>query len=140
MNAFEQRFQNDLLGLGWISRFGWLRTAELGPLIWPNDTYARTRTDRLARAVVYDNQAMVQADAVSQVLQRLNNIGWQENEIGCLVSHYGKQIATVWEDATMGWSYSIKDDHALCAHTKAQAMRGCAELISEVRVELMTGG
>ena len=49
MNAFEQRDQNDLLGLGWINRFGWLRTAELGPLIWPKDRYAVDRTNRITR-------------------------------------------------------------------------------------------
>ena len=81
-------------------------------------------------AVVYEDPAIVHADRVSQVLQRLNNIGWQEDEAGFYVSHYGKQIATVWEDEVEGWSYDINHEPASHAGSKAQAMRGCAALIS----------
>ena len=49
MNSYEQRTRNDREGLQWINRFGTLRTAELGRYVWPNDTYARTRADRIAR-------------------------------------------------------------------------------------------
>jgi hypothetical protein len=331
MNAFEQRYHNDLDGLSWISRFGWLRTAELGPLIWPGDAYARTRADRMVRGwiarhlviarplpdgagralvlsargaqllteagieaqsgkdigelldgrwqapatwrhdlisagvlaelyargyqvsperelrrlngglvkipdglawndqgivlwletenarksgasmtalaqticaisagggailngrrvthamvafvagaederryqldhkkrvsnaialvarqdvrliwakcsllgcgvdtVVYEDPAIVAADQVSQVLQRLNNIGWQVNEAGFYVSHYGEQIATVWEDEVDGWSFAIDDAPASLAGSKAQAMRGCAAVISGSKVK-----
>jgi hypothetical protein len=47
--SFDQRLSNDISGLTWISKFGWLRTAELGRLMWPNDMYARTRADRVVR-------------------------------------------------------------------------------------------
>lgn len=47
--SFDQRLSNDISGLTWISKFGWLRTAELGRLMWPNDRYARTRADRVVR-------------------------------------------------------------------------------------------
>lgn len=47
--GFEMRHENDVVGLGWIHRFGWLRSAELGRLMWPGDTYARTRADRVIR-------------------------------------------------------------------------------------------
>lgn len=50
MNSYEQRKQNDQLGLTWVNTFGSLRTAELGKLMWPNDPHARTRTDRVARS------------------------------------------------------------------------------------------
>lgn len=50
MNSQQQRKQNDLEGLGWINAFGGLRTAELGRLMWPNESYSRTRTDRVARS------------------------------------------------------------------------------------------
>lgn len=47
--SFDQRLSNDLRGLSWLTKFGWLRTAELGRLMWPSDTYARTKADRVAR-------------------------------------------------------------------------------------------
>lgn len=50
MNAYEQRKQNDLQGLGWVNRFGWIRTTELGPLLWPGNPSARHQADRLARS------------------------------------------------------------------------------------------
>ncbi len=48
MNAFEKRKQNDIDGLSWVHRFGWIRTTELGPLLWPGSA-ARHQADRLAR-------------------------------------------------------------------------------------------
>lgn len=50
MNVHELSFQNDIQGLSWLHRFGWLRTHELGPLLWPSNTAARHRADRLARS------------------------------------------------------------------------------------------
>ncbi|MRR50361.1 MAG: hypothetical protein EG825_05520 [Rhodocyclaceae bacterium] len=47
--GFELRHQNDVKGLLWIHRFGWLRSAELGRLIWPLDRFSRTRADRIIR-------------------------------------------------------------------------------------------
>lgn len=49
MDAYAQSRTNDLVGLGWLSRFGWLRTAELGLLLWPTSRSARQQADRLAR-------------------------------------------------------------------------------------------
>ena len=49
MDAHAQRRINDRDGLTWLARFGWLRTTELGPLLWPNST-ARQQADRLARS------------------------------------------------------------------------------------------
>lgn len=50
MSPHEQSFQNDTNGLSWLHRFGWLRTHELGPLLWPSNSEARHRADRLARS------------------------------------------------------------------------------------------
>lgn len=47
--GFEQRHANDIEGLLWIHRFGWLRSIELGRLMWPTDKHARTRADRIIR-------------------------------------------------------------------------------------------
>ncbi len=47
--GFELRHENDVLGLAWVHRFGWLRSAELGRLMWPAEKHARTRTDRVIR-------------------------------------------------------------------------------------------
>jgi hypothetical protein len=46
------RERNDVRGLAYIDRFGWLRSVELGRLMWPNDTYSRTRADRVIRGWV----------------------------------------------------------------------------------------
>jgi len=59
MNGYEQRKQNDTKGLTWVAAFGGLRSAELGRLMWPNDDYARTRTDRAARSWVERGLVMV---------------------------------------------------------------------------------
>lgn len=48
-SGFNQRHENDIAGLLWIHRFGWLRSVELGRLMWPRDRYARTRADRIIR-------------------------------------------------------------------------------------------
>ena len=50
MNAYEQRKQNDVTGLAWVNRFGWIRTTELGPLLWPGNPSARHQADRLVRS------------------------------------------------------------------------------------------
>lgn len=48
-SGFEIRHDNDAAGLRWIHIFGWLRSAELGPLLWPGQQYARTQADRVIR-------------------------------------------------------------------------------------------
>lgn len=50
MNPHSQSIQNDLDGLSWLHRFGWLRSHELGPLLWPSSRYARHQAHRLARS------------------------------------------------------------------------------------------
>lgn len=50
MDPFEQRRLNDTDGLHWLSRWGWLRTTELGQLLWPGNATARHQADRLARS------------------------------------------------------------------------------------------
>ena len=50
MDPFEQRRLNDVEGLHWLSRWGWLRTTELGPLLWPGNPTARHQADRLVRS------------------------------------------------------------------------------------------
>ena len=85
--GFELRHENDVLGLGWIHRFGWLRSAELGRLMWPNDKHARTRADRvirgwLDRKLVIERQlpdgarrAVVLSEAGARFLQDLGSGG-----------------------------------------------------------------
>lgn len=46
----EQRRLNDANGLFFVHQFGWLRTAELGKLLWPNSPASRQAADRLARS------------------------------------------------------------------------------------------
>jgi len=46
----EQRRLNDANGLLFVHQFGWLRTAELGKLLWPNSPASRQAADRLVRS------------------------------------------------------------------------------------------
>ena len=51
MNGYEQQAQNDYSGLLWIKKFLWLRSYELGMLLWPGDpSWSRTRADRVIRS------------------------------------------------------------------------------------------
>lgn len=50
MNAHEQRRRNDATGLHHLHCFGWLRTVELGKLMWPQSPASRQAADRLARS------------------------------------------------------------------------------------------
>ena len=45
----QQRRRNDAMGLHFIHQFDWLRTAELGHLLWPHSPASRQAADRLAR-------------------------------------------------------------------------------------------
>lgn len=46
----EQRRLNDANGLLFVHQFGWLRTAELGKLLWPDSPASRQAADRLVRS------------------------------------------------------------------------------------------
>lgn len=51
-DGYAQRRQNDLIGLRLINDFRWMRTTELGPLMWQDidrDT-ARHKADRVVRS------------------------------------------------------------------------------------------
>lgn len=50
MTPFQQREQNDIDGLLFIHRFSWLRTLELGKLMWPGNASSRHQADRLVRS------------------------------------------------------------------------------------------
>ena len=47
--SHEQRRLHDANGLLFVYQFGWLRTAELGKLLWPHSAASRQAADRLAR-------------------------------------------------------------------------------------------
>lgn len=49
MTPTEQHLQNDLDGLQFIHQFTWLRTHELGPLLWPSSHHSRHQANRLVR-------------------------------------------------------------------------------------------
>lgn len=48
----QQRRLNDANGLLFVYKFGWLRTVELGKLLWPKSSASRQAADRLARSWV----------------------------------------------------------------------------------------
>ena len=49
MNQHHQRRLKDAQGLSFLHQFGWLRTCELGKLMWPDIVSSRQSADRLAR-------------------------------------------------------------------------------------------
>lgn len=107
--SMDQRHDNDLWGLEWIYRFVWLRSLELGRLMWPDDTYARTRTDRVirgwrARGLVIERQlpngagrAITLAEAGARLLRDEKNIDvrsgkdWGETKDGKWVPKHSWQ-------------------------------------------------
>ncbi|MEN5424184.1 hypothetical protein ABE607_15045 [Comamonas aquatica] len=52
MKPLDQHRHNDVLGLRWISDFGWLRAAELGALMFPG-VHAHKQAERLVRGWVH---------------------------------------------------------------------------------------
>lgn len=42
--------QNDVNGLNWLHKFGWLRPTELGRLLWPSSNTSKHQADRLVRS------------------------------------------------------------------------------------------
>lgn len=50
MTPHEQRRLKDALGLHFVHQFGWLRTAEIGKLLWPQSPAGRQAADTLARS------------------------------------------------------------------------------------------
>jgi hypothetical protein len=59
MDAYEESRRNDRDGLRFLDDFGWLRTVELGGLLWPNNKSSRQQADRLARRWVNLNLVLV---------------------------------------------------------------------------------
>lgn len=49
-SPLEQRLRNDLQGLQWIHKFGWLGATELGYLLWTGNASARHQANRLTRS------------------------------------------------------------------------------------------
>lgn len=47
--GFLQRAANDINGLTWLHKFNWLRSVELGRLLWKNNLNARNYADRVIR-------------------------------------------------------------------------------------------
>jgi hypothetical protein len=75
--------------------------------------------------------ATIQSSLGTQILVRLNNVGWRE-EHGCLVCYYDKHKAEIWEDDLMGWSYTINDQPAKLASNQTEAKHGCASWLAEI--------
>lgn len=59
MDSYEESRRNDREGLRFIHNFGWLRTAELGGLMWPKNKSSRQQADRLSRRWVARNLVIV---------------------------------------------------------------------------------
>jgi hypothetical protein len=59
MDSFEESRRNDRDGLRFLDDFGWLRTVELGGLLWPRNKSSRQQADRLARRWIDLNLVLV---------------------------------------------------------------------------------
>ncbi|MHA6915166.1 hypothetical protein ACQUJO_18790 [Ralstonia pseudosolanacearum] len=113
MNQHDQRRLKDARGLFFLHQFAWLRTAELGKLMWPDMASSRQLADRLARdwlarrlVIARDlpgsaGRALVLATAGVRLLAEQG-----------IVAASGKDIGKLAED---GWSPPLTWRHDLLA-------------------------
>ena len=114
ISPFEQRRLKDAKGLLFVYQFGWLRTAELGKLMWPDSPDNRHAADRLVRSWIERQLVIVRElpDGAGRALV-LATAGVRllaENGIkaGC-----GKGIGRTNDD---GWLPPASWRHDLIAH------------------------
>lgn len=110
--GFELRYRNDIEGLCWIHRFGWLRSSELGRLMWPGDKFSRTRADRiirgwLTRKLVIGRQlpdgarrAVVLSDAGARLLKAAGEASARSGK------DWGETDGTCWSP-NLAWQHDL---------------------------------
>ena len=138
-SPFEQRRLKDAKGLLFVYQFGWLRTAELGKLMWPNNPDNRHAADRLARSwierqvvIVRDlpdgaGRALVLAAAGVRLLAESN-----------IKAESGKSIGRTDDD---GWLPPASWRHDLIAHgVLCELHRRGYQIYPEMELRRRAGG
>lgn len=138
MNAYEQRRINDRDGLNWLAKFGWLRTHELGKLLWPGNKTCRQQADRLARSWLerklvlarelpnHTGRALVLATAGVRLLREIGIEAESGKDIGELID--GK-----WR-APMAWRHDL-----ICAAVLAELYEKGYEILPEAYIRKHAG-
>lgn len=110
----EQRRLNDANGLLFVHQFGWLRTAELGKLLWPDSPASRQAADRLARSWIERQLIIVRElpDGAGRVLV-LATAGVRLLAENNIAAGSGKDIGRFTSD---GWLPPASWRHDLIAH------------------------
>ncbi|WP_156894947.1 hypothetical protein [Janthinobacterium sp. 1_2014MBL_MicDiv] len=110
----EQRRLNDANGLLFVYQFGWLRTAELGKLLWPDSPASRQSADRLARAWIERQLVIVRKlpDGAGRALV-LATAGVRLLAENNIAAGIGKDIGRHTAD---GWLPPASWRHDLIAH------------------------
>lgn len=118
MNNLEKRRLNHALSLKYIHQFGWLRTVELGKLMWPHLATSRQSADRLARNLIESRLVIVRelpersgrALVLSASGARLLS---EEGIIAESGKDIGKQIEQGWVP-NLTWRHDLIAQGVLC--------------------------
>lgn len=110
----EQRRLNNANGLLFVHQFGWLRTAELGKLLWPNSPASRQAADRLVRSWIERQLVIVRElpDGAGRALA-LATAGVRVLAENSIASVSGKDIGRFTQD---GWLPPASWRHDLIGH------------------------
>ncbi len=111
-SGMQMRHSNDIDALTWTEKFVWLRSRELGLLMWPDDPYSRTRGDRVVRGLL-DRQLVIerqlpQGAGRAVVLseggaQLLREEGMPDAKSG---KNWGKTVNNRWQP-TAAWKHDL---------------------------------
>lgn len=111
MNDFDKHRLNDRDGLRWVHRFGWLRTTELGALLWhmTSPDSATRQANRLARSWV--KRGLVLARELPENAGRalvLSAAGVRVLAEHGIEAHTGKDIGKLVSDNDDNWHPPLK--------------------------------
>ena len=114
----EQRRLNDANGLLFVHQFGWLRTAELGKLLWPASPASRQAADRLARSWIERHLIIVRElpDGAGRTLV-LATAGVRLLAENNIAAGSGKDIGRLTSDGWLppaSWRYDLIAHGVLC--------------------------
>ena len=115
---YEQRRLHDANGLLFVYQFGWLRTAELGKLLWPDSPASRQAADRLARSWIERQLVIVRElpDGAGRALV-LATGGVRLLAENNIVAGSGKDIGRFTSDGWLppaSWRHDIIGHGVLC--------------------------
>ena len=114
MHTPDTSLPRDIVALHWIARFSWLRTAELGQLLWPSQRSYRQAADRLARELIHGQHVIVrELPAGAGRVLMLSAVGVRALMMHGIRAKTGKDIGTLTQ---AGWQPPATWRHDLIAH------------------------